>query len=127
MPVASTIAISDSTPTSHDFDPRGDKNGVMIYKNTESDTGAGQMVLGLSLSDASASRPTHRVTLTLAVPVEQTVDGLVEVAHVDRFQGIFIMSENTTATARADLLAYAQNALANAQVVSAVSDLDPPW
>lgn len=127
MPSASTIAISDSTPTSHDFGPRGENGSAFVFKNTEAATGAGQMSLALSLSDASPSRPTHKALITIAVPVEQTVDGVTTVAYTLRFKGEFIIPEEATATQRADLLAYASNALAHADVKGYVEDLEPVW
>lgn len=127
MPSANTIAISDSTPTSRDFVPRGDSGAAFVFKNTEATTGAGQMALAMSLSEASSQRPTHRVTITLAIPSESTADGVTTVAYTSRFKGEFIIPEEATATQRADLLALVSNALAHADVKGYVEDLEPVW
>lgn len=127
MPQANTIAISDSVPTSKDFGPRGQQGTLFVFKNSDSDTGAGQMALALGLSEASSSRPTHRATINFAMPVEHTVDGVVQVAYILRFKGEFIIPEEATSTQRADLLAYASNALAHADVKGYVEDLEPVW
>lgn len=127
MPVASTIAINDSVPTSRDFDPRGDQGPAFLFKNSESDTGAGQMALTLSLSEASSQRPTHRAKFALAIPVEHTVDGVVQIAHTLRFNGEFVIPQEATALSRADLYALATNALAHATLKGYVEDLEKVW
>lgn len=127
MPQATTIAINDSVPASRAFNPSGEEGPAFLFYNSEATTGIGQMSLGLSLSRASAQRATHRVTVTLATPVEHTVDGVVKVAHIPRARVEFTIPQEATSIQRADLLAMTRNALANTQIAGYVEDLEKVW
>ncbi len=129
MPSAQTITLADgqATPVNHQFRPVSVERGQTLLVNEESASSAGQMNLILSYDRRKPSRPTDRIRVQLNIPIEQTVDGVVKVAHTARFDGSFVLPEELTAAQRDDLAAFARNALSDAIIAGYVENLDPMY
>lgn len=128
MPSATTIVLADSVPANHNFDPVqiDPENSLFLERDTPSTSG-GFWGLRLTFSRANSGRPTDRVGVRLDVPYEQTVDGIVQIADTARFQGSFTLPTTMTATNRADFAALVKNALAHADVLGYIEDLEPVY
>lgn len=125
MPSASTISISDATPTSHDFAPLSVAPKQSVLVNRESTTSAGNWQMIIGLDPANNSRKTNRVNLRLNVPYEHTVDSVVRVSHVARANIDVILPEEMSLTDRGHFAAMLKNMLAHATVLGVIEDLDP--
>lgn len=128
MPDATSLSINDSVPTAHTFAPQSvtPASTILVDRDT-ADTAAGYPQVILGLSPASSSRPTSRVNIRLNVPVEYTVDGVVKIAYVSRFNGDIILPQEMTQQERDDFAALLKNLLADTVVQGYITNLDPMY
>lgn len=128
MPSATSISINDATPTAHVFAPKQVSPALSLFRNVaDATTSATAEQIGLSFSEASSSRSTNKVKVTLSVPYEQTVDGAVIVRSTARMNVDIILPDDMTSTERADFAALAANLLDHADVAGYITDLEPVW
>lgn len=128
MPAASNLSINDATPTAHVFVPVSVSPQLSLFRNVAgASISASEEQIGLSLSRASANRATNKVKLTIAMPHEQTVDGVVVVRSTARFTGEWTLPDDMSATERGHFAAIVKNAAANADIEDYVTDLEAFW
>lgn len=127
MPQATTITLNDgaATPVAHAFEPISTSGASALYANFESVTGAGQMTLVMGLNRSKANRPTDRINMRMAIPIEQTIDGITRVVDTTRVDINFVLPESLSSAQRADVAAFAANMLDNALIRGYVEDLVP--
>lgn len=122
-----SIANGAATPVAKSFAPVAVGPALSIFAEKTAASSSGYLKLSLAVSMASGNRSTNRVDLGIDMPVTELVAGVNQVTRTGRFKGYFVIPDSMTAAERADLRAFAANALDNALVVSAVKDLDPPY
>lgn len=129
MPAATTRTINDGqvTPVAHDFVPLSVTPSQTVLVNRDAATSAGQMQIIAGFSPASANRATNRVNLRFNMPVEYTVDGVVQVQHTARFNGDFVLPDLLTQADRDDFAAFCANLVSDAVLNGYLSDLDPMY
>ena len=125
--ISSPIVLNngDVTPVAKSFNPERVAPELSTFTERSAGVSAGFPRFGIQFSPASSKRATNRIDLSLDLPVLQTINGVSTVAYVGRFKGYFVVPDVMTAVERADLLAYASNALLNPQIAAVVKDLDP--
>lgn len=124
MPAAANIVIADATPANHTFAPMTVNGGAAVFEDRDSNTSAGFKQLLLSMSRATASRPTNRVNIRLNVPYEQLVDGAYTIRSIARLSADVVLPDDMSATERDHFAALCKNAFAHATIVGYVGDLD---
>jgi len=122
-----TINNGAATPVAKSFAPERVASDLSVFSERSAAVSAGFARLNVGFSSASASRPTNRVDLELALPTLQTINGVSSVAYTGRFKGYFVLPDTMTAAERADLHAYVANALDITLVKAVVKDLDPMY
>lgn len=129
MPSASNIVLADgqATPANHTFEPKRIGPDLAVFSDRDSTTSAGQKQLILGFSATSANRSTDRVTMRIAMPIEQVVDGVTVVAYTARVSCDVVIPESLTQAQRDDLAAFFKNAAADAIVQGMITDLDPVY
>jgi hypothetical protein len=136
MPAKTTIAIADSTLTpespgtpgaaTRTFVPGEMENGVVhtYYENTTGATSATRSKLTVSLVPGDG---VIRMKCQLATPKAQTVDGIVQAAHVTRAFAEFIFPADGTRDDRRDAKSLLTNLLNNTDISTMVADLENLW
>lgn len=131
MPSATDLVINDgqATPVAHTFEPAFVQTAKSIFfdRTGSGSTSAGYTRLELGYSMATPKRTTNRVRISLAMPIEKTVDGRAEIACIPRANIDIILPDELTQAERDDMAAYVKNTLANAVVNGYISDLDPVY
>lgn len=140
---AITLANGEATPVNHTFNPLGQdaKTGIWWFEDasprvsTTSSLGfprIGIQTKRQTSSEAGTSAGTivNRVQITVALPQLETLgtssSGLTPaptIAYVDRAKMEFILPARDALADRKDVLAFAKNALANANVIDLVQNL----
>ena len=120
-----TINDGQATPVAKTFAPVRIAPELSIFSEKSSGVSAGFTNLIVKSSPSSGTRPTDRVDVDLDLPVLSTVNGVSTVAYTLRFKSYFVIPKVATVAERANLVAYAANALANATIKAPVKDLDP--
>lgn len=114
-----------ATPVAKSFAPESVAPGLSVFTERSAAVSAGFYRLSVGFSPATANRKTNRVTLELALPGLQSVNGIYSVAYTGRFKGEFILPDTMTNAERWDLHAFVANALDDAKLKAIVRDLDP--
>lgn len=127
--VTGPLAINNgaATPVAKSFAPEQVSPKLSTFTERTATSSAGYIRLGVGLDMAKASRPTNRVDISLDLPIQETVNGVLTVSRTLRFKGYFVIPDTATAGERADLAAFVANALDNTQVRAVVKDLDPMY
>lgn len=125
--VTASLTINDgsATPVAKTFAPVRVAPELSVFSEKTSGVSAGFTNLTVKSSPSSNTRATDRVDIELDYPVLSTVNGVSTVAYTLRFKSYFVIPKTATAAERANLAAYAANALANSVVRAPVKDLDP--
>jgi len=140
MSAVANIVLNDAqaTPVAHTFIPLGpDKNGAWWFEDQSAANSIGYYRISMQLSRAalasqgqSSQERVNRVKIGIHIPVLETTgtadNGLLPpptVAFVPRCNIEFIMNERSTLQNRKDLRKFAQNLLADAQVLGMVESL----
>lgn len=121
------IADGASAPASKTFDPvrpqQGDISAVWTNKDTESPLGYRRITLVNKVRNDGGSK----VDITIADPVLAVVNGaccvdknMPAVSYTDFANISFVIPAGATTSNRKDILAFAKNLLADAQVVDVV-------
>lgn len=105
------------------------KNGTeqITFVNRLASIAAGFIRLGFGISYATPKRKTHRIPLSVDLPVVITVGGVSSVNDVCRFKAEFIVPEGASDQDRANLFAYATNFVAHANTKAAVTQLEASY
>lgn len=125
--VTGALSIYDglATPVARSFAPERVSPDLSTFCERTASTSNGFKRLSVSFSPATTKRSTNRTVVSLALPVVESVSGVNQVTRTLRFEGTFIVPDNATAAERADLRAFAANALDNALIEAVIKDLDP--
>lgn len=127
MPAAAAIVLTNDDLSTASHTPVSVSPEYSIFENRDNATSAGYHSIGLGFSRATPQRKTTRVRVRYAMPIEQTVDGIVRVSHTPRFNGEFILPEEMTATEKLDLQKRIETLISNAFVQSMVEDNEPVY
>lgn len=139
MPAKASLAINDSgeTPESpgtpavaaRTFVPGDVENGNVhtFYDTTTGTTAATRSKLSIQLTAPNGNSNVARLKLSLALPKAQTIDGVVQQAHVTRAFAEFIYPVDGSRDDRRDAKALLLNCLNHADVHKIVSDLEGFW
>lgn len=125
MPSASAIILNDGT-ADRTFTPTSISDKA-LYECRDSTTSAGFSSLVFSLDRAKPTRPTNKVFVRYAEPIEMTADGEVTIRSTPRANTDFILPDDMSAAER---LAFANTylaALANALIKGYVVNLEPAY
>lgn len=135
MTAKTSIALWDSslTPESpgtpatgvRTFTPGAMEGNVhTFYDPTTGLTPATKSKLTISLTPLSANRNTARIKVAIATPKQRTVNGIVEVAHVNRAFLEFVFDKDSSRDDRRDIGEMIKRCIDNAALVAMVSDLE---
>lgn len=130
MPQAATLVINDgqSTPVAHDFEPLSISSALSMFRdNATGETIKGHPTLSIGLTPAGTNGKVEKVSIRVAIPQEYLADGVYHVDDTTRVSIEFALPITATTQNRADILAYAKNALANAGIAGYVTDGEPFW
>lgn len=143
MPALAAITVNDgkATPVAHTFTPSGpDKNGVNMLYDRSGGIAIGFPMLSTTLrsplpasnNGSSTNARVYRATVKFIVPTLEVTSPAtgsgIQPAPTKAFDTVvtmeFVLPERSTTADRADILAYAKNALGHATVVTLVRDLE---
>lgn len=129
MSEAADIAINDGadTPVSVTFEPELVSGGNATFRDGRLGISTLMPRMKSATSLASATRPTNRVTFSVALPVKKTVDGADVVDYVLRGECQFVLPERCTPIDRKHLHAYIVNGLNSGLIKSTIVDVKPIW
>lgn len=128
MPTKTSITINDAVPTGRVYAPvQSTAERTVLLDRDTNDTSAGAGVLILGYSRATKARPTDRINIRLAMPIEDTVDGVTSVSYTPRFEGDIILPDGMVQSERDDIGALLQNLFADTVVQGYITDLDPMY
>jgi hypothetical protein len=129
---AITLADAGDTPESPGtpavanrvFTPGAMENGNVhtFYNSTTGVTPATKSKMTVSLTPLSTTRNTSRVKIAIAAPKSQTVDGIVQVAHINRGFVEFVFDKNSTRDDRRDLKELVKQSLNDAGILGMIAD-----
>lgn len=145
MPAIANVVLAngESTPVNHTFVPLGQdvKTGIWWFEDQSPrvavNSSLGYPRMGVrtkremeAAPGQSAKNYVTRVEVTFAIPMLESLgtssSGFTpapQVAYVDRVKTEFILSSRDALADRKDVLAYAKNSLANANIVDLVHNL----
>lgn len=116
-----------ASPVAKSFAPESVTPARSVFTERSAASSNGFIRLGVGFDPASSKRATNRISIDLAMPVIESVSGQNQVTRIGRFSGQFIVPDTMTAAERADLHAFAANALNVALIKAVVKDLDPMY
>lgn len=124
--VTGPLSINDgaATPVAKSFAPIAVSPSISIFAEKTAASSSGFVKLTTKTSPAASNRPTNRVDVEVDMPVLETVDGTNKVTRTGRFKGYFVIPDTMTGEERANLHAYAANALDAALVKELIVDLE---
>jgi hypothetical protein len=142
MPALAAITINDgaTTPVAHTFNPSGpDQNGVNYFYDRSGGVAIGFPSISIDLKEPKPSangvsskdrvyRGTVKVVLPILEVTSPTTGTGIQPAPTKSydmiFRGEFVLPERSTLQNRKDILAFAKNILANANLTSLIQDLE---
>lgn len=121
-----------STPVAKTFSPVQELP-IAIFKDKTGGISIGMPAVTISTSAASAKRPSNKWNVRVSVPVLETAAGAgsggytppAKVAYTLLADVNVVAPDRSTADQRADVLAFAYNALQTAMVKGVIKDLNP--
>jgi hypothetical protein len=125
MPAIGNIVINDAVPAAHTFAVLTTSGSAAQWKDRASASALGFRTLTHEVRPPKSTANAHRVILTVTVPVEETVGGIVQVTRYSSATVTLNLASASTLQERKDLLAYVSNSLANANVKLSVENLEP--
>jgi hypothetical protein len=120
MPSITSQSINDGT-TAQTYAPVNTVGNTVRFSSSEADSSAGMPTLDVTFDPRSARRATDRISIRLAVPYEETVDSSPLVRHVSRAEVSIVLPEAVPASERTRVANLIKNALALADVQTAIS------
>lgn len=127
MPATGNIVVADATPTNHTFEPLTASLASSTWRASDNSTADGKSRLAMLMSPPSTARRTEKDTISLVVPIEGTVDGVVQVVRILFSDTKFTIPSDATDADRAKLYAMHKNLMAHATVQSYVQDGKPVY
>jgi len=134
MAALANIALNDSVPAAHTFEPAENKPGLITYHDRSGGVTVGYPSLSLGSRLPTNSNRNHKATVRVRIPVLETsataASGFTPgptlsyslMANVD-----FVIPDRSTALEKANLLAYVANALDSTPVGDLVTDAALPY
>lgn len=122
-----SIANGAASPVAKSFAPVAVGPALSVFAEKTAASSSGYVKLSVAMSMANGSRNTNRVDIGIDMPITELVGGVNVVTRTGRFKSYFVIPDTMTASERADLRAFAANALDNALVMATVKDLDPMY
>jgi hypothetical protein len=133
MPTFANIVLADSAVVNHTFAPGNIKGDIATYADRISGIAVGYPTLSISLrAPLAKGARVYKATVkllspTLEVTSPSTGTGIQPAptkGYDCTFIGDFLLPERSSVTNRADILAYAKNALAHATVKTVIESLE---
>jgi hypothetical protein len=123
------MAIDDGadTPVSVTFKPEFVSGGNATFRDDRTGVSTLMPRISAKTSLSSAARPTTRTTISVALPVKKTVDGVDVVDYTLRAECQFVLPDRCTVADRKHLLAFLRNGLNVSPVKDTVVDASPIW
>lgn len=125
MPAIANVVIADATPANKTLYPISASVASSKFMERAANVAAGNRILELKMSLATAQRLTDRATVLYARPYEVQTAGVWGVASTARFAGEFVIPTDMPATERGHFWAEVKNLVALAMIQSYVKDRDP--
>lgn len=127
MAQAAALTIADQVPANHTYNPTSASGQRAVFVNSESSTAAGRPSIVVDYQPLAATSTREKVKINTAIPVEQTVDGVVQVHHVNRAVTEFYLDASATLAEKQNLLARHKSILGNAVMTTLVTTGEPPY
>lgn len=127
MPAISNIVIADAVPANHTFVPQSASMALSTWMTTAAATYEGNSRIGMVMSPPSKARPTTRERITLAVPFERTVEGVVSVPDTILFTADAVIPSACSAAEALKGYTLFKNLLAHAMVLAYMANREPAY
>lgn len=131
MPAIAAMTINDgqTVPVSHTFSPQTSqtKDSAAVWMDRSPTVPAGYKQISLEVSPPSGNRTVYRLSLGFKDPVVAAVDSVDTVVRFNSGSVVMNFHPDSTLQERKDLLAYIANSLAEADIISAVQNLEPAY
>lgn len=129
MPAQTALTINDgqTTPVAHTYSPDGQKNGLITWSDKSAATQPGYPKIHLELSNPVPQRNTNKFSIGFYNPKEAVVDGVTAVVSPCTAKLDINFAPEATEQQRKDTLAYIRNFLANADVTTSITKVEPFW
>lgn len=127
MPAIANIVLKDAatTPVSHTFAPANAAGSGAEWADRSPGIASAYPVLSHQVRKASQPAAANRILMGLNVPVTAVVDGVTKVVRNSSLSIAINCAQDSTEQERKDLIAYAQDLLANASVKQTVQNIEP--
>lgn len=126
---ALTVADGAATPVNHTFNPETDSPPTWVDSDVAKVYKHLQYTLSISRKKAQSANGVNRVKVSLTLPVGG--DGVtIPASEVARFGSVtaeFLLPAKGSKQERKDLRVLFANALANAQVIDVIDELNSAW
>lgn len=130
MPAATSISANDSGAVAHVFVPVSVTPQLSLFRNTATAAmSASEENIGLSLSRASANRPTNKVKITINIPHESLAPNGIDYVVRDtfRFVGEWVIPDLMSTAERNDAETIVRNVLNVTALKNYIKDLEAYW
>jgi len=125
MPTSISLSDAAATPVAHVFTPIQNGAESKWVNATGATTIAGQETLAVEVQRAKTDAAQHKARVVLWDPFEVTVDSQTKVAHGNSIAVNITFAPGSTLQDKKDILKMMANALTNADIVSAVTNVTP--
>lgn len=127
MPATTNIVVADATPTDHTYKPQSASLGLSTWAETSAATYAGNGRIAIVMSLPSATRRTTREKLTLSLPIERTVDGVVVVSDTITYILEAIIPAAVSDAEATSAYTQFKNLMSNALVLAYLAHREPVY
>ncbi len=125
--VSGNLSINNgaATPVAVTFAPERVSPDLTTFVDRTAGASAAYSRLAVAFSPANGKRTTNRIDVKFDLPIYSTVNGVITVTDIARFQGYFVIPGTADASTRANLAAFVANALDVTSIRGVIKDLDP--
>lgn len=127
MPAISNIVVADATPTNHTFLPQQASIALSTWMEGAAATYEGNSRVAMTMSPPSKARATTREKISLAVPFERTVNGVVVVPDIMLFNTDVVIPSALSAAESLKGYTMWKNLVAHAVVQALIAAREPAW
>lgn len=127
MPAIANIVVADATPTNHTFKPQSASMALSTWAETSATTFEGNGRIAIAMSPPSSTRKTSRIKLTLHLPVERTVDGVVKVTDTCLYTLEGVIPATCSASEAEQSFTILQNLVASTLAEAYFASREPAW
>lgn len=127
MPATTNIVVADATPTDHTYKPQSASLGLSTWAETSAATYAGNGRIAIAMSLPSAARRTTREKLTLTLPIERTVEGVVGVSDTITYILEAIIPATVSDAEATSAYTQFKNLMSNALVSAYLAHREPVY